>query len=236
MWSSGRRRCWSVCAVRMALRELGHWPPCGASAILGAALFHPTSILLIVSAAMIATQFLAAPALAVLGAILFAGGGKARLAWWKMLRRMRWLFACVWLVVAYGVPGEALFALDWLPTHEGVADAALQVARLVVMLGCLAWMLTRLGIPGLTAGLLGLFRPRAGHGGMRERFPVRLALVMAHLEQEMPRGAWRAMLDGQPPAMPAEATLRIEMPACRIVDVALPVFAAGALFLLTRLG
>lgn len=220
----------------MALRELGHWPPCGASAILGAALFHPTSILLIVSAAMIATQFLAAPALAVLGAILFAGGGKALLAWWKMLRRMRWLFACVWLVVAYGVPGEALFALDWLPTHEGIADATLQVARLAVMLGCLAWMLTRLGIPGLTAALLGLFRPRAGHGGMRERFPVRLALVMAHLEQEMPRGAWRAMLDGQPPAMPAEATLRIEMPPCRILDVALPVFAAAALFLLTRLG
>jgi hypothetical protein len=220
----------------MALGEHGDWPLRGASAIFGAALFHPTSILLIVSAAMVATQFLAAPALAALGAVLLAGGGKSLSAWWRMLRRMRWLFACVWLVVAYGVPGEALFAVDWLPTREGMADATLQAARLAVMIGCLAWMLTRLGIPGLVAGLLGLLRPRAGRGGMRERFPVRLALVMAHLEQEMPRGAWRAMLDGRPPETPAEATLCIEMPACRAVDIALPVFAAGALFLLTRLG
>lgn len=199
-------------------------------------MFHPTSILLVVSAAMIATQFLAAPALAVLAVILLAGGGKSLAAWWRMMRRMRWLFACVWLVVSYGVPGEALFALDWLPTYEGVAEATLQAARLAVMLGCLAWMLTRLGTQGLAAGLIGLFRPRSGSGGMRERFPIRLALVMAHLEQEIPGGAWRAMLDGRPPAAPAEATLRVEMPACRVGDVALPVFATGALFLLSRLG
>jgi hypothetical protein len=97
-------------------------------------------------------------------------------------------------------------------------------------------MLTRLGPTGLTAGLLGLFRPQAGRAGMRERFPVRLALVMAHLEQEMPRGAWRAMLDGGPPAIPDEATLRIEMPACRVIDVALPVVAVGVLLLLVRVG
>jgi hypothetical protein len=199
-------------------------------------LFHPTSILLVVSATMIATHFLHAPALAVLGLFLLAGGEQSLVAWWKMLRRMRWLFACVWLVVAYGIPGDALFASDWLPTYEGIAEANLQAARLVVMLGGLAWMISRLGTRGLVAGLLGLFRSQAGRGGMAERFPVRLALVMAHLEQDMPRGAWRAMLDGRPPAAPADAALRIEMPALRIIDIALPVLAIGALYLLSRLG
>lgn len=199
-------------------------------------MFHPTSILLAVSATMIATQFLTAPALAMLCLPLLAAGGKSLAAWWKMLRRMRWLFACVWLVVAYGIPGDAVFAIDWLPTYEGTAEASLQAARLAVMLGFLAWMITRLGTPGLAAGLLGLFPSRRGRGGMAERFPVRLALVMAHLEQEMPRGAWRAMLDGQPPAGPADATLRIEMPALRGIDVALPALAIGALLILSRFG
>jgi energy-coupling factor transporter transmembrane protein EcfT len=199
-------------------------------------LFHPTSILLAVSATMIATQFLHAPALAVLGLALLAGGEKSLVAWWKMVRRMRWLFACVWLVVAYGIPGDALFSIDWLPTYEGIAEANLQVARLAVMLGGLAWMITRLGTRGLVAGLLGLFRSQAGRGGIAERFPVRLALAMTHLEQEMPRGAWRAMLDGRPPGAPADAALRIEIPALRISDVALPVLAIGALYLLSRLG
>jgi hypothetical protein len=97
-------------------------------------------------------------------------------------------------------------------------------------------MLARLGTQGLAAGLLGLFRLRAGRGGILERFPVRLALVMEHLEQEMPRGAWRAMLDGRPPAGPAVATLRVEMPDLRIIDVALPALVTGALYLLSRLG
>lgn len=186
---------------------------------------------------MVAAQFLTAPALAVLCLpLLLAAGGKALVAWWKMLRRMRWLFACVWLVVAYGIPGDALFAIDWLPTYEGAAEASLQAARLAVMLGFLAWMITRLGTQGLAAGLLGLFPSRSSRGGVAERFPVRLALVMAHLEQEMPRGAWRAMLDGQAPAGPADATLRIEMPALRSIDVALPVLVIGALLLLTRIG
>ena len=52
-----------------------------------------------------------------------------------------------------------VFDLAWLPTHEGVTEATLHVARLALMLGCLAWLFAALGKNGLQVALTSLLRP-----------------------------------------------------------------------------
>lgn len=199
-------------------------------------MFHPTSIFLVAVAAVVATQFLGPVGLGLSAVALALGGRPVIGAWWRMLRRMRWLAACAWLVVAYGVPGEAIAGFDWLPTREGAVDANLHIARLALMLGVVSWMLARLGTAGLTAALLGACGPWAARGGRLERFPVRLALVMEHLQQPAPAGAWRAMLDGRVPQDAAAPVLRVELPAWRAVDILLSLAAAALLFAALRIG
>ena len=95
---------------------------------------------------------------------------------------MRWLLLSVWLILAYGASGDALFDLTWMPTHEGVREATLHVARLVLMLGCLAWLFALLGNQGLLVALQSLLHPLSRFGLGSERLVVRLSLVMRNLQ------------------------------------------------------
>jgi hypothetical protein len=135
-----------------------------------------------------------------------------------MLRRMRWLFLSVWLILAYGVSGDAVFDVAWMPTDEGVRDATLHVARLGLMLGCLAWLSATVGNHGLLVALQSLLQPLSGYGLASERLVVRLSLVMQNLQVKSPKGAWRNFLDGTGSEQGGPETLRIEAPAWRLID------------------
>ena len=156
---------------------------------------HPTSLLITWLATLVAIQFLGYPF--VLGAclciLLFARS--ALQVWWQFAFRARWLLLCLWLVLAYGVPGDALLDFDWAPTWEGASVANLQVARLILMLGCLAWLFDRLGRSGLVSALWGLLRPLAGRWFDTDRLVVRLSLVLENLKIPQKKGAWREMLN-----------------------------------------
>jgi hypothetical protein len=194
----------------------------------GVAILHPSSILIAVLTVVVAIQFFAMPGLTGLALVLLAFARGAVAAWWRMLRRTRWLLLSVWLIVAYEIPGEAMFGLDWLPTYEGAVEATLQAARLVLMLGCLAWLLGRLGRTGLMSALLGLLKPLAGRFPAVERLVVRLALVMENLEQDLPRGGWREMLSvGQPDPADA-AVMQVALPLWRTSDALLCAGVLGA--------
>ena len=65
----------------------------------------------------------------------------------------------LWFILAYNTPGEAFQGFAWAPTYEGVAEANLHALRLLLMLGCLAWLFKRLGHDGLLSGLWGLLLP-----------------------------------------------------------------------------
>jgi hypothetical protein len=138
--------------------------------------------------------------------------------WWALLRRMRWLFLSVWLILAYGTAGEAVFDLAWLPTHEGITEATLHVARLALMLGCLAWLFTALGKNGLQVALTSLLRPLSMRGIATDRLVVRLSLVMENLREELPKGTWRRMLEGHAETVDGPTVLRVEVPAWRRMD------------------
>jgi energy-coupling factor transporter transmembrane protein EcfT len=179
---------------------------------------HPSSALLVCLTAIAVIQFLGYVGLGVVLLLLLARFGQVFPRWWVLLRRMRWLFLTVWLILAYGTAGDALFNLAWLPTHEGVAEATLHVARLALMLGCLAWLFTALGQSGLQVALVSLLRPLSQRGIATDRLVVRLSLVMENMREELPKGAWRRMLEGHAEAVDGPTTLRAEVLAWRLSD------------------
>lgn len=178
---------------------------------------HPTTLLIGWLAAVLAIQFFAFPL--ILGAalaILFVARG-ALPAWWQYIFRARWLMLALWLVLAYGAAGDAMFDLDWAPTWEGISVASLQAMRLVVMLGCLAWLFNQLGRAGLVASLWGLLRPLSRWGLESDRLVVRLSLVLEHLKTPLEKGGWRHMLQHHPLPEGPE-TLVIRLPKWKVID------------------
>lgn len=186
--------------------------------VSGAGILHPSSALLICLMAIVVIQFLGHAGLGLVFVLLLSGFRSLFAGWWKLLRRLRWLLASVWAILAYGTPGDALLDMAWLPTHEGVAEATLHVARLALMLGCLAWLFASLGQRGLLVALVSLLRPLARCGVASDRLVVRLSLVMENLQVELPKGAWRDMLDGNPGGDNGPASLQVTVPAWRPVD------------------
>ncbi len=190
---------------------------------------HPTAALILWSSAVIAVQYLGYPPLAAFAVLLGAMPGVAR-AWLGFVRRARWLLLTLWLILAYNTPGEAYADLVWAPTYEGVAEASLHAARLVVVLGCLSWLLVRLGRDGMLAGLWGALAPARVCGLDSERLLVRLALVLERLQAPLEKGAWRRLLHSTPDFASGSTVVRLEYPAWRAVD-ALPVLLALLLLL-----
>lgn len=179
---------------------------------------HPSSALLVCLTGIVVIQFLGYNGLGLVLFLLMATFQRVLPRWWVLLRRLRWLLLSVWLILAYGTAGDALFDLAWLPTHEGVAEATLHVTRLVLMLGCLAWLFTLFGQRGLLVALVSLLRPLSRRGLATDRLVVRLSLVMENLQTEMPKGAWRNMLDGNPGGDNGPAKLMVQVPRWQPID------------------
>lgn len=158
---------------------------------------HPSAALALWLAAVASVQYLEYPGLAVVAVVLLVMPGVLR-PWLGFVRRARWLLLTLWLILAYNTPGEAYADMAWAPTYEGLAEASLHAVRLVVMLGCLAWLFARLGRAGLLAGLWGLLQPCRRLGLDSERLVVRLSLVLENLQREQEKGAWRRVLAAAP--------------------------------------
>jgi hypothetical protein len=160
-------------------------------------LLHPSSALIAWFAALLAVQYLDYPGLLVGGVMLLLIPGVPR-PWLGFVRRARWLLLTLWLILAYNTAGEAYADIPWAPTYEGLSEASLHAARLIVMLGCLSWLFVRLGRDGLLAGLWGVLQPGRYFGLDTERLVVRLSLVLERLQVPQEKGAWRKMLAAEP--------------------------------------
>jgi len=172
---------------------IGTWPRKGLCAFWGPSL-HPSCALIVWLAAVLGTQFVGYAGLAILllGISLLTPASLIR--WLGYVRRARWLLLTLWLILAYNTPGEAWQDWAWAPTYEGVAEASLQAARLLVMLACLAWLFVNVGHDGMVGGLWCLLRHFRVLGLDVERLVVRLSLVLANLQTVPEKGAWRRML------------------------------------------
>ena len=105
----------------------------------------------------------------------------------QLLRRTRWIILSLFLIYAYGTPGQNLIeALGiFSPSRQGLGDGVLQLIRLLAALAGLAVLLDRLHRQQLIAGLYTLFVPLQLIGLSRERVAVRLALTLHYAEVAM---------------------------------------------------
>lgn len=190
---------------------------------------HPSCALIVWLAAMLALQALGYGGALLLAAALVPYGGKLLSLWWGYMKRARWLLLTLWVILAYNVPGEAFHDHPWAPTYEGIAEANLHAMRLIVMLGCLAWLFRSLGRDGIVSGLWGLLKPFRALGLDTERLVVRLSLVLEHLQKPMDKGAWRKMLSRQEDHPVGPDILHIDVPRWAMRDSLLALLVAAAL-------
>lgn len=174
---------------------------------------HPASLLLAWLSLALALQCLALPLLLALAAAVFPlalwlAGTRLRL----LLRRARWLLLSVVVLFALATPGAALpgTAGTLGITAAGAELAAAHTLRLTLLLGLLAMLLERLGIPALIAGLYALLAP-LGASRRRSQMALRLLLVLEYVEQgralrrEGQQPGWKYWLDPQAGALKSEA-------------------------------
>ena len=190
---------------------------------------HPSTTLIIWLAGVLGVQFLGYVGLGLLALGIFVSAATVTQSWLSYVRRARWLLLMLWVILAYNTAGDAFHDVAWAPTYEGLTEANLHTVRLIVMLGCLAWLFKRLGHAGLLSALWGLLLPLKNLGFDIERLLVRLSLVLENLQAPPEKGAWKKILVVQPDFASGPDTLQLSQPIWHFIDVAMLVLV-GALF------
>ncbi|MDR3159837.1 MAG: hypothetical protein LBU11_12735 [Zoogloeaceae bacterium] len=197
-------------------------------------MLHPAARILIWFMLAVFLQW-AAPLLMLLAAfVLLVSGAHVRRHWRRLFLRTRLLLLALFLVFAYGVPGESPGGLDWLPGYAGLSEALLHVLRLIVFLGALSWLLAALSQQELVGGLWFLLQPCRYLGLPVDKSVVRLSLVLEYMEN-LPRQGWHGWRQWllMPEASPAKgASVRLCLPPWRARDMGAPFFVALLFILL----
>ncbi|MGE5490981.1 MAG: hypothetical protein ACM31P_06855 [Actinomycetota bacterium] len=179
---------------------------------------HPAARLLSWLIAIVALQYLDWTALALFALALGLTGPEVRRRWWILVRRARFLLLTLWLILAYGTPGDAWHDFPWAPTEGGIYEATIHAVRLMLMLGSLGWLFRSLPKERLMAGLWSLVQPLRRVRVDVDRIVVRLALVFDYLEKAPPKGSWRHLLDESRHGEGGLDMVRIELPAWGLAD------------------
>ncbi|MDR0673455.1 MAG: hypothetical protein LBF93_07330 [Zoogloeaceae bacterium] len=189
---------------------------------------HPAARILIWLMLAVFLQWATPPLMLLTALALFFFGARSRQHWWRLFLRTRLLLLALFLVFAYGVPGESLGGMDWLPGHAGLSEALLHVLRLVVFLGALSWLFAALSQQELVGGLWFLLQPCRYLGLPVDKSVVRLSLVLEYMEnppQKSQGQGWRQWLVF-PEASAEGVSVRLCLPPWRARDAGLPLFAA----------
>lgn len=98
----------------------------------------------------------------------------------RALRRLRFLWLSLAVLYLWFTPGDGLWpALGaWSPTVQGLAEGSLRVAVLVLMVAAAQLLLQSTPTPQLLAAVHWLSRPLQWLGLNRDRFALRLVLVL----------------------------------------------------------
>lgn len=124
------------------------------------------------------------PGLALGAVLLVAGYGLARAPGLPRLVRMLWHLRFLWLslcvIYFWFTPGTPLVAAwqDWSPTYEGVSTGLVRVGVLALMVAAAHLLLASTSREQLLGAVHWLAAPLAVIGLSRERFALRLVLVM----------------------------------------------------------
>ncbi|WP_036303398.1 CbiQ family ECF transporter T component [Methylotenera sp. L2L1] len=101
------------------------------------------------------------------------------------LRRMRWLSISIFLIYAFGTPGEMVqpFPLSLAPSYEGLHLGLLQISRLLIALAALNVLLATSTKEELMLALYMLLQPLKYAGLDVEKFSVRLLLTLNYVDE-----------------------------------------------------
>jgi energy-coupling factor transporter transmembrane protein EcfT len=191
---------------------------------------HPAARLLLWLMLAIFMQLAAFPWLAGIALFCLFAGAKTRRHWWRLLLRTRFLLLTLFLVFAWSVPGES--PGGWLPSGEGVMEAALHVLRLILFLGTLAWLLAPLRPNDLMGALWFLLRPCRVLGLPVDKSVVRLSLVLEYMEnppaarEKGEKSSWKTWLEENEEEAESPMPVRISLPLWRGRDTLSLVCAA----------
>lgn len=97
---------------------------------------------------------------------------------------MRWLFISLFIIYAYGTPGEYIqyFPINFAPSIEGCQLGLLQIGKLLIALAGLNILFAGSSKEHLIAGLNLLLAPLMYMGLDIERFSARLLLTFDYVE------------------------------------------------------
>lgn len=200
----------------------------------GGSSLHPSVPFLIWVATVVLIQFVGYPVLAIVALCVFVTKPVTLSVSLAYFWRARWLICVLWLVLALNTPGEAVQGMAWMPTYEGVADANIQSARLLLTLLCLAWLFSVLSRDRLLIGLYGVLMPLERLGVKVSGLIVRLSLVLENLQTPATPGSWRQMLLVPAVDSKSQADISFTMPPWRLRDGAvlfcIALIIAGGVF------
>lgn len=181
-------------------------------------LFNPAAYLLTWFLFAVAVQHFGWVALSIvfLGFLFFRNGLIS--AWVKLALRAKWLLLTLWMVLAYGTPGDLWHGNAFAPSIEGMQAASLHVCRLLLLLGGLALLFKKLTHEQFLVSLLVLSCPLRRLKLDAERTVARLGLVFNYLEQAPAKGNWRHFLDTDWKENQIQETFKLEVPRWRIAD------------------
>ena len=104
--------------------------------------------------------------------------------YFRLLKRLKWIFIVTLLVFSFNTPGEHLMGWPFniSPSYEGLSAAITQVIRLALMLAVISHLLATHTRERLIAGLYYLLQPFAYFHLDVRRFAARLWLTLHYVE------------------------------------------------------
>lgn len=145
----------------------------------------------------------------------------------RLIWRARWLLLSLFLVLAWGIAGDPLWAGVLAPTREGLTEALTHLGRLLLVLMIVAALLETLPLPDLLAATRSLMTPIRRLGLDADRGVVRLMLVLRYVES-LPRPRdWRTLLDA--PTATVDERVEVVAHPVRSVDFAIGIAVVAAL-------
>lgn len=102
----------------------------------------------------------------------------------RVVKRMRWLFISIFIIYAFGTPGEYIqqFPINFSPTIEGCELGLLHIAKLLIALASLILLFSTSSKEQLMTGLYLLLLPLKRIGFNTEQFTARLILTLDYVE------------------------------------------------------
>ena len=103
----------------------------------------------------------------------------------RAIKRMKWLFLSIFIIYAFGTPGEYVqeLPINIAPTIEGCVLGLLQITRLLIAVTTLSILFSTSTKAQLMSGLYILLLPLNLLGFNTNRFTARLLLTLDYVEE-----------------------------------------------------